>query len=156
MDYPKLVAKFTLDAVDELLRYARAVPREKLTWRPAEHARSVLEILQECATLPAALVAWLQERPQAVPSQEQYASFWAQAAALTTLEACENALRENTQHLLQVVQSLSEADLSQTAVAPWGKTYTLAEGSMLHHWNITYHLGQIAYIQLLYGDTEYH
>ncbi len=82
--------------------------------------------------------------------------YWAQAATLTTLEACETALRENTQRLLQVVETLAAADLSQTAVAPWGKTYTLAEGCMLHHWNLTYHLGQVAYIQLLYGDTEYH
>ena len=106
--------------------------------------------------LPAALAAWLQERPQSPPSAEQYAPYWAQAATLTTLDACETALRENTQRLLQVVETLSEADLSQTAVAPWGKTYTLAEGCMLHHWNLTYHLGQVAYIQLLYGDTEYH
>lgn len=34
MDYPKLVAKFTLDAIDELMRYAKAVPSDKLTWRP--------------------------------------------------------------------------------------------------------------------------
>ena len=156
MDYPKLVAKFTRDAIDELMRYAKAVPADKLTWRPAEHARSVLEILQECATLPAVLAVWLQERPQSPPSTEQYTPYWAQAATLTTLEACETALRKNTQRLLQVVETLAAADLSQTAVAPWGKTYTLAEGCMLHHWNLTYHLGQVAYIQLLYGDTEYH
>ena len=156
MDYTKLLAKFTLDVVDELMRYAKAVPNDKLTWRPAEHARSVLEILQECATLPAAWAAWLQERPESPPSMEQYAPYCAQAATLTTLDACETALRENTARLLQVVETLSEADLSQTAVAPWGKTYTLAEGCMLHHWKLTYHLGQVAYIQLLYGDTEYH
>jgi len=156
MPFKQLVSKVTLDAVEELLRYAKAIPSEKLTWRPAEHARSALEILQECAVLPAALTAWLQERPQSPPSMEQYAPYWAQAAALTSLDACEQALRENTQKLLQVAESLSEAELNQTAVAPWGRTYTLAEGCLIHHWNLTYHLGQIAYIQLLYGDTEFH
>lgn len=156
MDYSRLVAKFTLDAIDEVMRYAKAVPNDKLMWRPAADARSVLEILQECATLPAALAEWLLERPQSPPDPAQYAPYWAQAATLTTLEACEDALRENTERLLQVVASLSESDLNQTAVSPWGKTYTLAEGCMVHHWNLTYHLGQIAYIQLLYGDTDFH
>lgn len=35
-----------MNAAEELLRYAKAVPTEKLNWRPAEHARSALEILQ--------------------------------------------------------------------------------------------------------------
>ncbi|GIV10335.1 MAG: hypothetical protein KatS3mg019_2426 [Fimbriimonadales bacterium] len=156
MLFNRLVSKLTLDAVDELLRYAKAIPTDKFGWRPAEHARSALEILQECAVLPAAIAAWLHDRPQSPPNMEQYAVYWAQAETLTTVQACEQALRENTQKLLQVVELLSEADLSQTAVAPWGKTYTLAEGCFIHHWNVTYHLGQIAYIQLLYGDTEYH
>lgn len=156
MDYSSLVARFTLDAINELIRYAKAVPNDKQMWRPAADARSVLEILQECATLPAALAEWLRERPQSPPDPAQYAPYWAQASTLTTLEACEDALRENTERLLQVVASLSESDLNQTAVSPWGKTYTLAEGCMLHQWNLTYHLGQIAYIQLLYGDTGYH
>lgn len=156
MPFNQLVSKVTLDAVDELLRYAKAIPSEKLTWRPAEHARSALEILQECAVLPAALTAWLQERPQSPPSMEQYAPYWAQAESLTTLDACEQALRENTQKLLRAVESLSEGELNHTAVAPWGRTYTLAQGCLIHYWNLTYHLGQIAYIQLLYGDTEYY
>ncbi|MCS7300800.1 MAG: DinB family protein [Fimbriimonadales bacterium] len=156
MPFQQLVSKLTLDAVDELLRYAKAIPADKLAWRPAEHARSALEILQECAVLPAVVAAWLHDRPQSPPSMEQYAPYWAQAETLTTLEACEQALRENTQKLLQAVESLSDAELSQTAVAPWGRTYTLTEGCLIHHWNLIYHLGQIAYIQLLYGDTEYH
>lgn len=156
MSFQQLVSRLTLNAVDELLRYAKAVPAEKLTWRPAEHARSVLEILQECAILPAAVAAWLHDRPQSPPPVEQYAPYWAQAATLTTLEACEQALRENTQKLLEAVSTLSDTDLNQTAVAPWGKSYTLAEGGLIHYWNLTYHLGQIAYIQLLYGDTEYY
>lgn len=156
MPFQQLVSKLTLNAVEELLRYARAVPADKLTWRPAEHARSVLEIMQECAVLPAVIAAWLRDRPQSPPSMEQYASYWGQAGTLTTLDACEAALRENTRQLLQAVESLSDAELNQTAVAPWGRTYTLAEGSLIHQWNLTYHQGQIAYIQLLYGDTEYH
>ncbi len=30
MRYSQLVAKFTLDAIDELMRYAKAVPEDKL------------------------------------------------------------------------------------------------------------------------------
>lgn len=157
MSFPELVAELTRDAVDEVMRYARAVPPDKLHWRPAEHARSVIEILQECASTPLTLELLLRTRPQGeITDMQPFNAIQAQAAQLTTLDALEHALRTNTEQFLKAVQELPAELLEQTVATPWGEPYSLKELALGHFWNLTYHLGQIAYIQLLYGDTNYY
>ncbi|MDW8106656.1 MAG: hypothetical protein RMK45_04145 [Armatimonadota bacterium] len=157
MSFSELVAELTRDAVDEIMRYARAVPPDKLHWRPAEHARSVIEILQECALTPLTLDLLLRTRPQGeITDMQPFNAIQAQAAQLTTLDAIEHALRTNTEQFLHAVQDLPMELLEQTVATPWGKPYPLKELALGHYWNLTYHLGQIAYIQLLYGDTNYY
>ncbi len=155
MNFYDALERMTWEAVELLFRYARAVPEEKLHWRPAEHARSVVEILIENAVLPHALCLALTERPQ-TPD----ASLWQRAAQRagnpSTLDACEQACRAGTAELLQAVRQLASDALEQTVMMPWGKPMSLFELAYDHYWNLTYHLGQIAYIQLLYGDVGYH
>lgn len=156
MNFQKAITEMTWEAVEMLLRYAKAVPEEKLSWRPAEQARSVLEILQECALLPSLLADLLEERPQEKVENARWESLWAQARELTTVEACERVLRENTERLLAVIQAIPDADFQQQVMTPWGRKFPVYELMYDHYWNLTYHLGQVAYIQLLYGDTKMH
>lgn len=147
--------QMTWEAVEMLFRYARAVPEEKLHWRPAQHARSVMEILQENAILPYALWLGLEERPQ-TPDRSMWERATQLAGDLSTLDACEQACRKGTSELLTAIRQIPPEELEQTIMTPWGKPFSLFELAYDHYWNLTYHLGQIAYIQLLYGDTEYH
>jgi hypothetical protein len=156
MTFYEALERMTQEAVDLLFRYARAVPEERLRWRPAEHARSVMEILEENAILPYVLCLVLQERPAQPDS-----SLWQRAAqlagSLDTVDACEQACRKGTAELIQQIRELDPADLlHQSVMMPWGKAMSLFEIAYDHYWNLTYHLGQIAYIQLLYGDIDFH
>ncbi len=143
----------TREAMEDILRYARAVPEERLTWRPAEHARSVLEILQECVAIPVVMRRLLEERPQ--QPIDMNAPF-AEASQLRSVSECEQAMRENTERLISAIQNTPESDLHKTVMFPWGAPASVARVMGAHYWNLTYHLGQIAYIQLLYGDTGYY
>ncbi|MER3403162.1 MAG: hypothetical protein C4336_05105 [Armatimonadota bacterium] len=143
----------TRNAVDELLRYAQAVPAERLSWRPSEQARSVLEILQECAVMPLGIVEHLRDRPQA---PRDISGYFAQMAQLDAYEKCAQALKANTETLIEAMRAVPESDLNQQVMMPWGLSYSLAQLMFLHYWNLTYHLGQVAYIQLLYGDTNFY
>lgn len=157
MPFGQLVSELTWEAVEFLMRYARAVPAEQLNWRPAEHARSVLEILQECVAEPQILEKLLRDRPQTVPDPQAYLEAFKEAAAqLSTVDSLEHALRAHTERFLDAVNALSPETLSQRITVPWGKSYPAKELALMHQWNLTYHLGQIAYIQLLYGDTKPH
>jgi hypothetical protein len=155
MNFYDALEQMTWEAVETLFRYARAVPEEKLRWRPAEHARSVMEILEENATVPIGLRLMLEERPQ-TPDPSLLARSKQQAGDLSTLDACERVCRQATEQLLQAVRQLTPDELNQTVMTPWGKPISLFEVAYDHYWNLTYHLGQIAYIQLLYGDTGYY
>ncbi|GBC93294.1 hypothetical protein HRbin15_01784 [bacterium HR15] len=155
MSFYEALERMTWEAVEMLFRYARAVPEEKLRWRPAEHARSVMEILEENAVLPYGLRLGLEERPQ-TPDPSMWERAKQLAGDLSTLDACEQACRKGTDALLATIKQIPPEELSQTIMAPWGKPISLFEIAYDHYWNLTYHLGQIAYIQLLYGDTAPH
>ncbi len=155
MTFYEALERMTWEAVEMLFRYARAVPAEKLSWRPAEHARSVLEILQENAITPYFLMIALQERPQQ-PDKTISQRATEQAGNISTLDGCEQACRKGTAELLALIQQIPPAELEQTVMMPWGKAMSLFEIAYDHYWNLTYHLGQVAYIQLLYGDRAHH
>lgn len=151
MTYKEAIVHMTREAMDDLLRFARAVSDDRLTWRPAEHARSVLEILQECVAVPLMLRQLLLERPQ---QPIDVSGYFNSASQLKTVAECEQALRANTEQFLSAVQETPESDLHATLMFPWGAPASVARVMGGHYWNLTYHLGQIAYIQLLYGDTK--
>ncbi|MCS6949006.1 MAG: hypothetical protein RMM06_07070 [Armatimonadota bacterium] len=149
------IEQMTRGAVDMLFRYAAAVPEDKLTWRPAPTATTVMEILQENAVIPFLLAEALRRRPKTAEG-----ALWEQAksraGALETREACEQACRAGTEELLHTLRDTPAEELDQKIVLPWQASVTLLEAALVHYWNLTYHLGQVAYIQRLYGDTNYY
>ncbi|MGQ9882335.1 MAG: DinB family protein [Armatimonadota bacterium] len=155
MSFYDALERMTWEAVEMLFRYARAVPEARRAWRPAEHARSVIEIAKENAILPYALLIALRERPSEADS-----TLWARAEQmagdLSTVEACEQSCRSATAELITAIRQIPEEAFEQSVMMPWGKPMSLFEIAYDHYWNLTYHLGQIAYIQLLYGDTAFH
>ena len=60
MDYKEFIIAETERATESLFKIARAVPEEWLDWNVKDKARSVIEILRECAQSP--LVATAFER----------------------------------------------------------------------------------------------
>ncbi len=155
MDIYTLVEQMTTNAVDMLVRYAAAVPEEKRQWRPGPTATTVMEILQENAIMPFLLAEVLRRRPQTA-SGELWQQAKERAGTLDTLQSCEQACRTGTAEMLQALRQIPVDELHQQVVLPWQMTATLLEAAMVHYWNLTYHLGQIAYIQRLYGDTSYY
>lgn len=52
MNFQGHVADITLSATETFLRYAKALPADKLDWKPAPESRSALSMLQEVAQDP--------------------------------------------------------------------------------------------------------
>ncbi len=153
MSYREEMCHMIQGAVEDILRYTRAVSDDRFTWRPSEHARSVLEILQECVAVPLVMRYALLQRPQ---EPTDVNPFFAEASQLKTVAECEQALRANTNLLIEAIQNTPDSDLEQTVMLPWGTPAPIKRVISGHYWNLTYHLGQIAYIQLLYGDTNFY
>jgi hypothetical protein len=156
VNWVEAVIRATETAVDDLFRYARAMPPEWLEWQPGGKARTALSQLRECAGLPALLEIHLRERPREPLSQEVVDSVWAEAKKCRTIEECESLCRRNTDRLIQALRETDFSDPDAKVMMPWGKEFTLFDLAYDHYWNLTYHLGQIGFLQLLQGDDQYH
>lgn len=131
--------------------FVESTREDRLKWRPtvdaASNTRSVLEQVGECIFANRRFSYILRgETPPAPPAE--FDSF--ESAADATKQ-----LRESAATLAEQMRGLSVADLAreyQTHRGPMPGA--LAIQFPLR--NMTYHMGQINMIQLLYGDTEFH
>jgi hypothetical protein len=140
----------------DAFKYAEAVPADKLTWTP-EGARSVLSMCQELAITPTWAVDTLKSNDQnyneaGMQAQKKLLESW------TTVAACKAEFEKRFQTWADHVKAMPDEDLAKTKWLPYdgGRDFTFLEMLAYIRWNSTYHLGQIAYIQTLYGDKEMH
>lgn len=152
-----MIITMTENAINGFFNYARAVPEDKLTWQPAEGARSALDIAQECAQSPGWSAGLLKAKKFGGFDEERMAAIQEERAQWTTVEDCERVCRERSAALFEEIRAFPEDMMEETVELPWGKkTYAWWEIMFLHYWNLTYHLGQIGYIQKMYGDHGYY
>jgi hypothetical protein len=76
-----------------------------------------------------------------------------------TLDDCETASKAKLAAYFAYLSEYPDDKLSDTMDLPFGpggtmKTFTVPEAMDYPRWNATYHLGQIGYIQTLYGDKS--
>lgn len=125
-------------------------------WKPLDNGRSALDQLQECAQSPDWYRSILEARnsPKFDPAEMQ--KMMAERAQWPTIDACEKVCHERAQRLLGVIRTFPNQDLEKTISLPFAENqvFSMADVMLFLYWNLTYHLGQINYIQTLYGDFE--
>lgn len=158
MRFQDYIRDVTKQNMDSAFKYARAVPADKLEWRPAETSRSVLEICQELALCPLWGLEAITSEKAPEMNEEVMKEAQAEMAKFTTIDACEAECKKNLETLFQYVDGLSDEDLKKTKWLPYdgGRDFEVMEMADYPNWNAQYHLGQIAYIQTMYGDHQMH
>ncbi len=126
---------------------ANAIPTDKRDWKPGEAGTSATTIVSHCADFP----EWIRKTIE----QGSMAEGANIGAVEESFESAIARLQAETEAFCNWVPTLTEEDLNKQLVFPW-ETTTGAAVLRYHHWNNTYHLGQINYIQLLLGDREMH
>lgn len=154
----ELIVRQTQRALEDTLRAAAALPADRLDWQPAPTSRSALNQLQEIA-VSAEWFLPLLEGGQ-LPAFDDHARREAARlkASLDTLDACRVYARDSTARLCHAIAHFPDERLDDEISLPFGggMMMTMADVLGLHAWNLTYHLGQINYIQTLLGDREMH
>jgi len=141
------------NAQAEVFRYARAVPEDKVEWQPLEIGQSVLSMARELAKTPDwafyVLTGAQPENPDTAEADQK-----AEMESWKTIARCDEACREKLERLYTLYREMPDAQLVETKwlLFNGGRDHTYAELLDYPRWNFTYHLGQIAYIQTLYGD----
>jgi hypothetical protein len=158
MRYQDYMVDTTKKAAEQVFRYAKAVPADKVDWKPLDAGRSVLELARELAKCP----EWAYELVGGTKapdwSEEHMAAEQAVMNSWTTVEQCEAECNQRLEKLFELYRTLPDERLDQTQWLPFegGRDFTVTEMMDYPRWNFNYHLGQIAYIQILFGDKEMH
>lgn len=142
-------------AIDEFFRYALAVPLDKRNWQPLEVGQSALDMAREIAVTP----IWALQAMGYLPiATEDRAAIRQEMESWTDVATCQAGAKKNFEKWSETVLAIDDAKLNETKWLPYngGRDHTFLELLEYVRWNATYHTGQVAYIQTLYGDKEMH
>ena len=157
-NYLEHVVKMTKGATEAIFAAARKMPEDKVTWKPLDEGRSALEQLRECAMSPNWFAPILAHKAMPEFKEEDMAKAQQLQASWNSIDDCEKACKEHSENLYQIIRDFPESELSKVIHLPFGSEggfdASLAEVAMFQYWNLTYHWGQINYIQTLYGDKN--
>lgn len=146
----KKAAQITQKATKDLLVALQYTPDDRLDWVPMGSAKTPRAIIVECA----AGYKWL----AAVLRGEEYAAeVWgnAQKGEYPTREVLGEYVRASEAELLSAIESLTAEQLCERRRVFWGEE-TVGDLLWTGAWHTNYHVGQLNYIQTLWGDTEMH
>jgi hypothetical protein len=148
----------TRAAADEAFRYAKAVPEDKVDWKPLDNGRSVLDICRELAMCPGWCEDIIQQKELPEWNEESMEAVKREQEQWKTVADCETECNRRLEQLFEVFRTMPDERLSEKKWLPYdgGRDFTMPEMMDYPRWNFNYHLGQIAYVQLLYGDREMH
>ena len=131
--------------------FVKSTPEDRLRWRPsteaASNTRSILEQVGECIFANERFMHYL--RSEAAPQPPAEWDTFASAKEAIGL------LAESGRKLAAMVAQMDAEALAKTYQTHRGPMI----GALLIQFpvrNMTYHMGQINFIQLLYGDKEFH
>ena len=151
----ELIAKLNRQASQGLARNIKAMPEDKVSWHPMDVGRDAIDQAIECAGIYflAAKSLTTRENPVFDP-----AAFEAMKTENDTTEKVLALLEKGTDTFVAAVEAFPPEHLDDKVTLPFGggMEMTFADMMLLAHWNTVYHVGQVTYIQTLYGDKEMH
>ncbi len=157
MHLKDFIINATSRSVDGIFRTARAMPEDKIEWKPMDQGRTVLDQLQEVAQAANFFSAVLEKKGDPQFSDEYWEQAREERKNWDTLDQCEEICKANTEKLFDHIRSLSDEDIDTTLKFEGSdREYSLADIMNFHLTHLNYHHGQINYMQTLYGDSENH
>lgn len=145
MRYQDTLVRLIEDAYIELFKNGERLG-DKLNYKASETTRTPLEMMVECVTNPPFLGKTIADRAMA-PFDES-----ATYPDLTSVEACKAHYESVKGTMLEAIRSFPDDKLMEEIATPWG-TFKWYDFMAYAYWNPMYHVGQMAYIQMIHGDT---
>jgi hypothetical protein len=146
----------TKSAAEAAFKCAKGTDPQKIDWMPLDEGRSVLDQCREMAMCPKWAETIISGDNMPEWNEEAAAAIKAEQEQWKSVDDCEAECNRRLESLFEVFRNMPDEKLNETKWLPYdgGRDFTMAEMMDYPHWNFTYHLGQISYIQTLYGDKE--
>ncbi len=146
MTYQEALVPLIESAYEDLFKNAERL-KDKLDYKAAESNRTPMEMVVECATVPPFLAKTIRDMAVApMDGDEPHAS------GGMTLEQARAAYESSKADLFDAIRNFPAEKLEEKIETPWG-TFAWRDFISYAYWNPMYHVGQLAYIQMIHGDT---
>jgi hypothetical protein len=151
----EVAARLTEKAASDLILTVRAMPDKRANWQPFPDARPVLEQVVECCLACEMWTNILQTHVHSMLPEGVAARAYKE---LDTIDKATARLAKSSAGLAAVMRGLPDADLAVVVPFPSKPQAGRPLADCCHHacWNMMYHMGQVSYIQTLYGDWDEH
>ncbi len=144
------IANQTERIAESLCQFLDSTLPDRLNWSPPSDAgetRSALQQVGECVSVNHTYTKLIRGEVVASPDFPE--------VAFANLEDAKNQLKGSAHELANALRSMNDADLERVYSHPRAKMLG-ANLILMPLRNMTYHAGQINFIQTLYGDTVFH
>jgi len=144
-----------VQGMDMFLRNFSYVPDDKLTWAPTPTSKSALRVAAHTAVANANFAEFIRNRKLPTDDIPGFvARTKAAEEAITSKEEMERVFRENTQKVLDALDTLSDEDVEIMLDSGQGWEMSMKFLMRLAGWHATLHLGQIDYLQTCWDDQK--
>jgi hypothetical protein len=150
------VAELVEDGVNAMVRTARATPEDKMTWSPEGQGRTILDMMEECRQSAGWGIGSLAAKDKFSFEGMDMEGVMAERAQTPDLDKWETELRQGHEAFIAAVRAFPAEDENLRATPMPGWSLSMGDLAFYPGWNLYYHLGQINYVQCLYGDHEMH
>jgi hypothetical protein len=138
-----------MHAAETIVKDAKYIPEDKFCFCPMGCAKTAEAILREIAVGNVKLAT-------AIKGEEPSAEFEAKAGQATTIDALGALVMESAGIACAAIDTIADEDMEKLAKMPWGASFPMFVAIFLPSQHMTYHDGQINYIQTLLGDSTFH
>jgi hypothetical protein len=145
-------------AKDQLTRALANTPDDKVNWAPSPTARTPVQIVVHCAQALRNINEFLDGQPFPVTDTAAADKFFReQEQPFTTREQAVSLLEKNSAEYLAWLDALTPERLNTSIQLPFGLgSAPVAAGLAFPAAHTQGHVGQIDYIQTIYGDRAWH
>lgn len=143
---------------DRMLELLAATPDDRLNWRPSPSARSIIEVVAHSAMALRNIATQMRGTAFVTPtSAEANRQFREHDAQFTSREEVAAKLEAECAFFVECLRAMTPSDLERQVAMPFGLGNAPAAVFVNAGANHTQgHIGQIEYIQTLYGDQDWH
>ena len=138
-----------VESLMELLaKSAKAIPSERLGWQAQEGGKSAKEILEHLMGANHMFATLIRGEKLPVKGSQDF---------LITPDQIDKGLQklqQSTLALSEAIAATRDDQLSEERKMPWGEVWRLSKLISAPSTHISYHWGQICYLQTLWGDLK--
>ncbi|MBN8690734.1 MAG: DinB family protein [Armatimonadetes bacterium] len=158
MSSPESASAQLIQVTDRLLNLLERTPDDRLTFRPSETSRSILEIVAHCSEAMVNILSQMKGTPFHIPtSKEADAVFRVNNRTTLSREQAVSDLLSARQAILDYYACVTESELDKIVALPFGLGDVPARAFLdAPHLHTTGHVSQIEYIQTIFGDHDWH